>query len=141
MPFTRDLAGQPCVDQPHFGAENAAAELQGKTDRKRPATLRRSVADVDDDPASQQVYRDAVRLGYVLDLADAGAVVTNSTCGACFGYHMGLLGDGEVCLTASTPNFRGRMGSASAEIYMASTATVACSAITGRITDPREPTA
>lgn len=92
-------------------------------------------------PASQQVYRDAVRLGYVQDLADAGAVVTNSTCGACFGYHMGVLGDGEVCLTASTRNFRGRMGSASAEIYMASTATVAVSAITGHITDPREATA
>ena len=88
-------------------------------------------------PASQAVYRDAVRLGYVEKLAEAGAVVTNSTCGACFGYHMGLLGDGEVCLTASTRNFRGRMGSASAEIYMASTATVATSAITGRITDPR----
>ena len=89
-------------------------------------------------PASQAVYRDAVRLGYVAKLAEAGAVVTNSTCGACFGYHLGLLGDGEVCLTASTRNFRGRMGSASAEIYMASTATVATSAITGRITDPRE---
>jgi 3-isopropylmalate/(R)-2-methylmalate dehydratase large subunit len=89
-------------------------------------------------PASQAVYRDAVRLGYVQAIADAGAVVTNSTCGACFGYHMGVLGDGEVCLTASTRNFRGRMGSASAEIYMAATATVATSAITGRITDPRE---
>ena len=51
-------------------------------------------------PASQAVYRDAVRLGYVETIADAGAVVTNSTCGACFGYHMGVLGDGEVCLTA-----------------------------------------
>ncbi|MCE0763699.1 3-isopropylmalate dehydratase large subunit [Pseudonocardia kujensis] len=89
-------------------------------------------------PASQQVYRDAVRLGYVQDIADAGAVVTNSTCGACFGYHMGLLGAGEVCLTASTRNFRGRMGSPDAEIYMASTATVVTSAVTGRITDPRE---
>jgi 3-isopropylmalate/(R)-2-methylmalate dehydratase large subunit len=89
-------------------------------------------------PASQAVYLDAVRLGYVEKLAEAGAVVTNSTCGACFGYHMGLLGDGEVCLTASTRNFRGRMGSPSAEIYMASTATVAAAAITGRITDPRE---
>jgi 3-isopropylmalate/(R)-2-methylmalate dehydratase large subunit len=89
-------------------------------------------------PASQAVYLDAVRLGYVEKLAAAGAVVTNSTCGACFGYHMGVLGDGEVCLTASTRNFRGRMGSPSAEIYMASTATVAAAAITGRITDPRE---
>ncbi|WP_410663927.1 aconitase/3-isopropylmalate dehydratase large subunit family protein [Amycolatopsis sp. lyj-84] len=89
-------------------------------------------------PASQAVYRDAAKLGYLETLAEAGAVVTNSTCGACFGYHMGLLGDGEVCLTASTRNFRGRMGSTDAEIYMASTATVAVSACTGRITDPRE---
>jgi 3-isopropylmalate/(R)-2-methylmalate dehydratase large subunit len=88
-------------------------------------------------PASQAVYSDAVRLGYVQKIVDAGAVVTNSTCGACFGYHLGVVGDGEVCLTASTRNFRGRMGSPNAEIYMASTATVAASAITGHITDPR----
>jgi 3-isopropylmalate/(R)-2-methylmalate dehydratase large subunit len=89
-------------------------------------------------PASQQIYREAMRLGYLQDLADAGAVVTNSTCGACFGYHMGLVGPGEVCLTASTRNFTGRMGSTEAEIYMASPATVAASAVTGKITDPRE---
>jgi len=88
-------------------------------------------------PASQAVYREAMRAGYLQDLADAGAVVTNSTCGACFGYHMGLLGPGEVCLTSSTRNFTGRMGSPTAEIYMASPATVAASALTGRVTDPR----
>jgi 3-isopropylmalate/(R)-2-methylmalate dehydratase large subunit len=88
-------------------------------------------------PASQQVYRDAMRAGYLQDLADAGAVITNSTCGACFGYHMGLLAPGEVCLTSSTRNFTGRMGSPEAEIYMASPATVAASALTGRVTDPR----
>ncbi|MGF6883692.1 3-isopropylmalate/(R)-2-methylmalate dehydratase large subunit [Nocardia sp. GAS34] len=92
-------------------------------------------------PASQAVYRDAMRLGYLQDLADAGAVVTNSTCGACFGYHMGVIGSGEVCLTSSTRNFTGRMGSTDAEIYMASPATVAASAITGYITDPRSVTA
>lgn len=84
-------------------------------------------------PASQQVYLDAVRRGYVETLVEAGAVVTNSTCGACFGYHMGLLGPGEVCITSSTRNFRGRMGSPDASIYMASPATVAASAIAGRI--------
>jgi 3-isopropylmalate/(R)-2-methylmalate dehydratase large subunit len=88
-------------------------------------------------PASQQVYREAMRLGYLQDIADAGGVVTNSTCGACFGYHMGVVGPGEVCLTSSTRNFTGRMGSAEAEIYMASPATVAASAVTGVITDPR----
>ncbi|MGW1003467.1 3-isopropylmalate dehydratase large subunit [Streptomyces sp. NPDC002520] len=88
-------------------------------------------------PASQQVYREAMRAGYLQDLADAGAVVTNSTCGACFGYHMGLLAPGEVCLTSSTRNFTGRMGSPGAEIYMASPATVAASALAGHVTDPR----
>jgi 3-isopropylmalate/(R)-2-methylmalate dehydratase large subunit len=91
-------------------------------------------------PASQQVYRDAMRLGYLQDIADAGGVVTNSTCGACFGYHMGVVGPGEVCLTSSTRNFTGRMGSTDAEIYMASPATVAASAVAGVITDPRSVT-
>jgi 3-isopropylmalate/(R)-2-methylmalate dehydratase large subunit len=92
-------------------------------------------------PASQQVYREAMRLGYLQDIVDAGAVVTNSTCGACFGYHMGVLAPGEVCLTSSTRNFTGRMGSPDAEIYMASPATVAASAVAGRIVDPRSVTA
>ena len=89
-------------------------------------------------PASQQVYLDAVRAGYVATIMEAGGVVTSSTCGACFGYHMGVLGEGEVCLTASTRNFKGRMGSPSSEVYMASTRTVAASAVTGVVTDPRE---
>lgn len=87
-------------------------------------------------PASQQVYLDAVKAGYVTSIVSAGGVVTNPTCGACFGYHMGVLGPGEVCVTASTRNFKGRMGSPDAEIYMASPATVAASAIAGHITAP-----
>jgi 3-isopropylmalate/(R)-2-methylmalate dehydratase large subunit len=92
-------------------------------------------------PASQAVYREAMRLGYLQDIADAGGVVTNSTCGACFGYHMGVVGAGEVCITASTRNFKGRMGSTEAEIFMASPATVAASAVAGYITDARSVTA
>ncbi|BBX62468.1 3-isopropylmalate dehydratase large subunit [Mycobacterium saskatchewanense] len=92
-------------------------------------------------PASQAVYREAMRLGYLQDLADAGALITNSTCGACFGYHMGVVGPGEVCITSSTRNFTGRMGSTEAQIFMASPATVAASAVTGYITDPRSVTA
>jgi 3-isopropylmalate/(R)-2-methylmalate dehydratase large subunit len=91
-------------------------------------------------PASQAVYAEAVRKGYVEAIADSGAIVTNSTCGACFGYHMGVLGAGEVCLTASTRNFRGRMGSPDAEIYMASPYTVAAAAIAGHVIDPRKVT-
>jgi 3-isopropylmalate/(R)-2-methylmalate dehydratase large subunit len=89
-------------------------------------------------PGSQAIYLDAVRLGYVEALAGAGALVTSSTCGACAGGHMGVLAAGEVCITSSTRNFRGRMGSPDAEIYMGSSATVAASAIAGRIVDPSE---
>ncbi len=88
-------------------------------------------------PASQAVYTDAIKAGYVETIAESGAIVTNSTCGACFGYHMGLLGAGEVCMTASTRNFKGRMGSPEAEIYMASPYAVAAAAIAGHIIDPR----
>jgi 3-isopropylmalate/(R)-2-methylmalate dehydratase large subunit len=87
-------------------------------------------------PASQSIYLEAVREGYVQTLLEAGAVVTSSTCGACSGGHMGVLGPGETCITSSTRNFRGRMGSPDARIYMASSATVAASAVTGHITDP-----
>lgn len=89
-------------------------------------------------PASQAVMLQAVRAGYVEALLEAGAVVTNPGCGACPGYDLGVLGDGETCLTASTRNFRGRMGSPGARIYMASPATVAASAVAGRIVDPRD---
>jgi 3-isopropylmalate/(R)-2-methylmalate dehydratase large subunit len=89
-------------------------------------------------PGSQRILKEAMRAGYVETLMEAGAVVTSSTCGACYGGHMGLVGDEEVCLTASTRNFKGRMGSPSARVFMASPATVAASAIRGVITDPRD---
>lgn len=87
-------------------------------------------------PASQRVYLEAVRLGYVEALLESGAVVTNSTCGACYGGHMGVLAPGDVCITSSTRNFKGRMGSPDARIYMGSSATVAASAVEGYIVDP-----
>jgi 3-isopropylmalate/(R)-2-methylmalate dehydratase large subunit len=87
-------------------------------------------------PASQKVFLEAVRRGYVEKLTEAGAVVTFSTCGACYGGHTGVLGPGEVCITSSTRNFKGRMGSPDAAIYMGSSATVAASALAGTISDP-----
>lgn len=89
-------------------------------------------------PASQGVYREALQRGILSTLMDAGAVVTNATCGACGGGHMGVLAPGETCITASTRNFKGRMGDPSARIFMGSPATVAASAIRGAIADPRE---
>ena len=89
-------------------------------------------------PGSQAIYRQALKAGLIETLMDAGAVVTNATCGACQGGHMGVLGPNETCITASTRNFSGRMGDPSARIYMASPATVAASALTGVITHPGE---
>jgi 3-isopropylmalate/(R)-2-methylmalate dehydratase large subunit len=89
-------------------------------------------------PGSQHVYLQALRSGVIATLVEAGAVVTNPTCGACGGGHMGVLGPDEVCITASTRNFKGRMGDPSARIYMASPATIAASAIKGAIAHPGE---
>ena len=89
-------------------------------------------------PASQRVYREALKAGVLERLADAGAIITPPTCGACGGGHMGVIGPAEVCITATTRNFKGRMGDPSSQVYMASPATVAASALAGTIADPRE---
>jgi 3-isopropylmalate/(R)-2-methylmalate dehydratase large subunit len=88
-------------------------------------------------PASQEVYRQAVDEGLVEIFTDAGALVCGSACGPCLGGHIGLLAAGETCVSTSNRNFIGRMGSTQASVYLASPATVAASALTGRITDPR----
>ena len=89
-------------------------------------------------PATNDIFRAATREGLLGDLVEAGAVVTPSTCGTCYGGLNGILADGEVCIASSTENHPGRMGSYSAHIYLASPATVAASAVAGVITDPRE---
>lgn len=88
-------------------------------------------------PASQAIYREAVAEGVIGTLADAGAVVTSSSCGMCAGFQ-GRLGAQDVCITSSTRNFKGRMGSPEARIYMGSSATVAASAVAGRIIGPAD---
>ena len=87
-------------------------------------------------PASQEVYMEALQRGLFEIFINAGGYVCGPTCGACFGGHMGLLATDEVCISSSNRNFVGRMGSPKAEIYLASPATVATSALTGAIVDP-----
>jgi 3-isopropylmalate/(R)-2-methylmalate dehydratase large subunit len=89
-------------------------------------------------PATQRIYLDALKAGYLEILVEAGAVVTNATCGACYGGHMGLIGSGERCLSTTTRNFKARMGNADSEVMLSSPATAAATAIKGRITDPRK---
>ena len=88
-------------------------------------------------PASQRIYLQAVKLGLVETLAEAGAVVTNATCGCCCGGHMGLIGPGERCLATTTRNFKGRMGAPDSEVLLCGPTTAAASALTGVVTDPR----
>ncbi len=89
-------------------------------------------------PASKEVYLEALKEGLIEIFLKAGCIVCNPTCGPCIGAHLGLLAPGEVCISSSNRNFVGRMGSKDAEIYLASPATVAASAVMGEITDPRK---
>lgn len=87
-------------------------------------------------PASQEVWRQAMQEGLLEIFTDAGAIVCGSACGPCLGGHIGLLAAGESCVSSSNRNFIGRMGSTQANVYLASPATVAASAVTGKLTDP-----
>ena len=89
-------------------------------------------------PASREIYMNAMSEGLLEIFLSAGAIVTHSTCGACIGGHLGVLGPNEQCISSTNRNFIGRMGDPSAEIFLASPATVAASALKGKITDPRE---
>ena len=84
-------------------------------------------------PASRKIYIEASRLGYIETITEANGLVTNPTCGACLGGHMGVVGDGDTVISSTTRNFKGRMGSSSARIYLGSARTVAISALRGYI--------
>ena len=89
-------------------------------------------------PATARIFREAMKAGYLSTLMEAGAVVANSGCGPCLGIHQGALGDGEVALSTTNRNFKGRMGNPKGEVFLCSPAVAAASAITGVITDPRK---
>jgi 3-isopropylmalate/(R)-2-methylmalate dehydratase large subunit len=88
-------------------------------------------------PATQKIFLQAQKEGLIETLINAGAVVSNPTCGACLGGYMGILGDGERCVATTNRNFVGRMGARTSEIYLANSAVAAASAIAGKIVDPR----
>ncbi|MFW5661460.1 MAG: aconitase family protein, partial [Oceanicaulis sp.] len=126
------------IDQAYIGAcvgaklsdlHMAADVLKG---REVPPGKRLLVA-----PASAKVTNAAAKDGTLAILTDAGAVILPSGCGACAGLGAGLLAAGEVCISSTNRNFKGRMGHAEAEVWLGSPYTVAASAIEGRIADPR----
>lgn len=88
-------------------------------------------------PATPTIQRQAVREGLVETFLAAGAVVATPTCGACAGLHLGVLGEGEVCVSTTNRNFRGRMGHRTAEVYLANAYVAADSAVAGELADPR----
>ncbi len=89
-------------------------------------------------PATQRVYLEAMELGLLKTFIEFGAVVSTPTCGPCLGGHMGILAAGERAVATTNRNFVGRMGHPGSEVYLASPATAAASAVTGRITSPWE---
>jgi 3-isopropylmalate/(R)-2-methylmalate dehydratase large subunit len=88
-------------------------------------------------PGTQKILSQANKEGIIDILVEAGAVVSNPTCGACLGGYMGILGDGEVCISTTNRNFVGRMGSRDSKVYLSNSAVAAKSAISGYISDPR----
>ncbi len=89
-------------------------------------------------PATQKIYLDCIKAGYITDLIEAGCIVSTPTCGPCLGGHMGILAKDEVCVSTTNRNFVGRMGDVSSKIYLASPQVAAASAIAGKIVTPED---
>jgi len=134
----RDLPETP-VDQVFLGTctngrvEDLEAAVRILDGRKVSERVRLIVA-----PASREILRMGMELGLVQELVAAGATLLPPGCGPCLGAHQGVLAPGERCLSTANRNFRGRMGEKDSEIYLGSPETAAATALTGRITDPRE---
>ena len=89
-------------------------------------------------PASREIYKQAMNLGYIEAFIDAGAIICNPGCGPCLGGHMGVLSEGEVCISTTNRNFKGRMGDPKSSVYLSNSKVVAASAIEGVIKNPKD---
>jgi 3-isopropylmalate/(R)-2-methylmalate dehydratase large subunit len=136
---TIDEVGDIPIDQVVIGSctngrfedlQTAAEILKGKKVKKG---LRVIVI-----PATQQVYLDAMEAGFIRTFIEAGAIVSTPTCGPCLGGYMGVLAEGERCISTTNRNFVGRMGHVNSEVYLASPAVAAASALTGKISGPAD---
>ena len=133
-----EVAGQP-LQRAYIGSCTggrltdliaAAAILKGK---KLKRTCKLAIS-----PSSKTVWEAAATMGILTDLSQAGATILAPTCGACVGFHSGVLADGQHCVSTTNRNFKGRMGSSKSFVYLASAATAAASALAGKLIDPRE---
>ena len=136
---TIDQVGQVPLDQVYIGSctngrledmAMAASILKGR----KVAPFTRTIVI----PATQEIYLQCEEKGYLRTFIEAGCAVSTPTCGACLGGHMGILAEGERCLSTTNRNFVGRMGHVKSEVYLTSPAVAAASAVAGRIVDPDE---
>lgn len=127
IPLDKSYIGS-CTGAKYEDLEAAASILMGRKVKIRTEVL----------PASISIYRRAMENGLIKIFLDAGATVGPPTCGACCGAHMGVLAKDEVCISTTNRNFPGRMGHVESKTYLASPLVAAASAVTGKITDPRD---
>jgi homoaconitate hydratase family protein len=132
------VVGTP-IDQAYIGGCTGGSldDMRATAFQLRGAHVRKGVKLIVS-PASQSVYLQALGKGYIAEVVRAGGTVINPGCGPCLGIHQGALAPGEVCVSAASRNFPGRMGSTDAEIYVSSSATAAASAVQGSIALPSD---
>ena len=136
---TIDDCGDVRIDQIVIGSctNGRLSDMKAAADILRGRKIHRDVRAIVI-PATQEVYKQCIKLGYIDDFIDAGCAVSTPTCGPCLGGHMGILAEGERCVATTNRNFVGRMGHVKSEVYLAGPQVAAASGITGKISGPKE---